>query len=126
MTVQRASTLVLLVTGCMGWTHAPAPPPPMASQASTPQDPPAAARLYYLLGMRAWLDGDSALARTEIAVALLLDPSSAWLHMTEGRIAAEQGDLGGARRLLEAALRLDPHLAQAREALETLDGDPSP
>jgi len=120
--VRRALAALVLLAACGGWAHW-TPPPPPASPV-VPRDPPAGARLHYALALSAWLDGDLPLARTEVAVALLLDPDSAWLRMTEGRIAAEQGDLTAARRAFEEALRRDPDLAEAREALAALEARP--
>ncbi len=119
--MRRALVLVCLLLGCGGGCHGIVPPPRSSIAASAPADPPAAARLHYALGVRAWLVGDLARARTEIAVARLLDPHSAWLRMTEGRIAADQGDPEGARRALEEALRRDPDLLEAHRALRRLD-----
>ena len=116
--MRRELVALALLAGCGARTH-PSPSPPPAGP-PVPRDPPAAARLHYALAVTAWLDGDLPLARTQVAVALLLDPGSAWLRMTEGRIAAEQGDGAAARRSLEAALRLDPDLEEARVALEAL------
>ncbi|MBN1334744.1 MAG: hypothetical protein JXB39_02155 [Deltaproteobacteria bacterium] len=98
------------------------PPPPAQPECTAPggHNPPAGARLHYALAVDAWARGDLARARTEVAVARLLDPGSAWLRMAEGRIAADQGDRPGARQALEEALSMDPDLGEAREALEEL------
>ena len=61
-----------------------------------------------------------AAAKSRAAAAVAADKDSALAHLSQGVAQEMSGDDGAARRAYEAAVRLDPKLAEARELLGTL------
>jgi hypothetical protein len=72
------------------------------------------------LGRSLMHQGDHPGAAAAFGHALLLGDGSADIHLQLGRALALQGRLGGALDALEAAVRLQPELAEAEQELDAL------
>ena len=78
-----------------------------------------------LLRRRLWKDAEKALA--ELAVSMPAEKKyRAYRHYARGRMAQDEGRLDEARGEWERALRLDPDLAPARAAIDSLPEPPKP
>jgi tetratricopeptide (TPR) repeat protein len=78
-----------------------------------------------LLRRRLWRDAEKALG--ELAVSVPSEKKyRAYRHYAKGRLAQDDGRLDEARGEWERALRLEPDLAAARAAIESLPEPPKP
>jgi tetratricopeptide (TPR) repeat protein len=106
-------------TGKVAAVESSAPPPAPATEEQR------FAAALELLRRRLWKDAEKALA--ELAIS---HPSEkryrAYRHYARGRIAQDDGRLDAARDEWERALRLDPELAAARAAVDSLPEPPKP
>ncbi len=113
----RAALLVLVLLGCGGVARhipppaLPAPPPPSA------ENPPPKALQHYALAVISWQRGELDQAEEHVGIAQLFDPHASALHLLEGRIALERGQLDDAREALIKAINLEPGLAEPRMML---------
>jgi hypothetical protein len=78
-----------------------------------------------LLRRRLWRDAERALG--ELAISVPTERKyRAYRHYARGRVAQDDGRLDEARAEWERALRLDPELGPARQAIDALPEDPKP
>jgi hypothetical protein len=95
-----------------------APPPPKTEDERF-------AAVLDLLRRRVWRDAERVLG--ELAVAVPAERKyRAYRHYARGRVAQDDGRLDEARAEWERALRLDPELAAARAAMDSLPEPPKP
>ncbi len=86
--------------------------------AGAPESPKSSARIDAILDGR----GDRAARAEEWRRVASVHPTAALPHLHLGLALEMSGDAAGARAALEKALRINPALAEARDALGRLDG----
>ena len=89
-------------------------------------DPTPSAEHLSNLGLALAWSGRASDAVTRFRQALAVSPDVAWIHENLGYVLAATGDLQGARKELETAVRLDPSADRARAALAGLPGPKEP
>jgi len=81
---------------------------------------PASPRAHSNLGVALFRHGDKAAARAEVAEAVRLRPGNALNRLLFGNLLAEAGQIPEAVAQYREAVRADPNLLPAREALQRL------
>jgi tetratricopeptide (TPR) repeat protein len=103
----------------------PATPAPPARSAPAVSEEQRFASALELLRRRLWKDAEKALS--DLAISHPAEKRyRAYRHYARGRIAQDDGRLDDARGEWERALRLDPELAAAKAAIESLPEPPKP
>jgi len=122
----RYAVLLLMMLGCGGAARR-VPTPVLPTTSATPQhSPPPKALQHYALAVLAWQGGRPEQAQENLDIAIMFDPGAGRLHLLQGHLQLERGDIDAAVASLLTTVKLDPEDAHARLMLARvleLEGD---